>query len=624
MQYRSVLAGLLLACCGLAQAQVITVNTSSDVVDFGGAQRVENLPGPDGRVSLAEAGLASDNTPGVQTIGFAVPQNEWEYQWLFPGRVVLRPFLGFRVFQTAIIDATTQTDFTGDTYPDGGEVVIWQETYIIDNVGGEMRGFDNSSIHISGGSGNLIQNNTASGIEVFDSQFNVIGGALPGEGNTGGTIKIDRASNNVVVGNICSRVRVLGWIGGGQPATGNRIGGPTEGERNYITGYGTFSGEGCPGGTTVQIFDSIDTVIENNWIGTTPNGMSQGSDASTTGIGFEGENHGALILNNRIAGILARGYDHCRNYIYGTGIMLYGTGGGFIICGNTIGLNALGEPVLGSVTGISSADYYLGAVRNVQIGGSQPGEGNEIAGHLSSGIEILNPLTGIHISGNSIYGNTTLGIDLVPATFLRGVTPNDNMDGDSGGNGLQNFPIINEAFSNGSMVQVSGTFNSRPGRSFTLEFFANTLCNGTGHGEGERFLGQTDLTTDGAGNATFSAVVPGTVQPGEFLTATATDDSLADTSEFSACVLVQDGGGVDCGAVRKLSARCRDGKLIAKVASLLPEGTALTIVRNGGDEKTLTINARGRGKVKWTGQSGTQVVAILECPGVPEQTTTCL
>ena len=111
-------------------------------MDFGGSQRVQDLPGPDGKISLAEAGLASDNTPGVQTIGFAVPQSEWEYQWLFPGRVVFRPFLGFRVFQTAILDGTTQTAFTGDTYPDGAEVVnstirgpvaIGRDTRIVDS-----------------------------------------------------------------------------------------------------------------------------------------------------------------------------------------------------------------------------------------------------------------------------------------------------------------------------------------------------------------------------------------------------------------------------------------------------------------------------------------------------------
>jgi len=91
----SVVTLTLLVMVGAATAQIITISTSADVIDFGGGQTVADLPGPDGKVSLAEAGLASDNTPGVQTIAFNVPQGEWEYQWLFPGRAVLRPFLAF-------------------------------------------------------------------------------------------------------------------------------------------------------------------------------------------------------------------------------------------------------------------------------------------------------------------------------------------------------------------------------------------------------------------------------------------------------------------------------------------------------------------------------------------------
>ncbi|MCC7292303.1 MAG: PQQ-binding-like beta-propeller repeat protein [Phycisphaerales bacterium] len=84
------------------------------------------------------------------------------------------------------------------------------------------------------------------------------------------------------------------------------------------------------------------------------------------------------------------------------------------------------------------------------------------------------------------------------------------------------------------------------------------------------------------------------------------------------------GGGVDCGAIRRLSAKCTDGRLTAKVVSSLPEGTELTLSRNGGDEKTLTINARGKGKVKWTGQTGAREVCIVECGSVPCATAECL
>ncbi|MCY2959067.1 MAG: hypothetical protein NTY35_02790 [Planctomycetota bacterium] len=537
---RAALVSVLLT--GSAAAQTIFVDTSNDVVDFGGSQQVADLPGPDGRISLPEAGLASDNTPGVQTIGFHVPQSEWDYQWLYPGRAVLRPFLGFRVFQTAILDATTQTAFSGNTNPDGGgEVVIWHETYLLDNVGGAVLGFDNSSIHVSGGSNNVIQGNTKSNIELYDSSFNLIGGTSFGQGNTCGTIKVDRASNNVVVGNTTTRVRILGWVAGGQTATNNRVGGPTLAERNFITGYGTWS-EGCPGGTTVQIFDSTGTVVENNWIGTTPDGLSQGSLASTTGVGLEGENHNTIIRNNRIAGILGHGTGpHCVGWLVGSAIDVYGTGSGVSIVGNAIGLDANNQPLLGSVTGISTTNYYLGPVQNVVIGGSTAGEANEIAGQLGSGISVGNTFSGVRIGGNSIHDNGGLGIDLITSGFLTGVTPNDNLDADTGGNGLQNFPVIQSAIRTGPTLRVVGSLGSSPSTSFTIAFFATPQCDASGYGEGQEFLGATTVSTDSSGDAVFNVNLAASPSVGWSVTATATRAASSSTSEFSACVVVTQG-----------------------------------------------------------------------------------
>lgn len=526
---------------GLAGAQTIFVDTSNDVVDFGGAQQVANLPGPDGRVSLPEAGLASDNTPGVQTIGFHIPQNEWLFQQFFPGRAVLRPFLGFRVFDTVILDATTQTAFTGETNPEGGgEVVIWQETYLIDNVGGAARGFDNSSFHLSGGSGNVIQGNTKTGVELYDSSFNLIGGAGPGQGNTGGFIQVDRSSDNVVVGNTVQRVRVLGWVGGGQPARNNRIGGPTAAERNFITGLGTWNSQGWPSGFAVQVFDAIGTVIENNQIGTTPDGMQQGHLATTSGIYLEGENRDTVIRSNRIAGILG-----IRIGIYpgvlGTAITIYGTGSGVSIVGNAIGLNANDEPVLGSVTGIATANYYLGPVQDVVIGGPAAGEGNEIAGHLSTGISVASTSSGVRIRANSIHDNGALGIDLLSPLGGSGPTPNDPGDPDTGANGLQNFPVLASAFRSGGDIVIGGSLDSRPGRAYALDFYASPAPSPSGFGEGEVYLGAIGVTTDAAGLASFRATLPGSVPVGWTVAATATDDLSGDTSEFSAGVLLQAG-----------------------------------------------------------------------------------
>jgi len=535
---RAILTAFVLGMTGsVLSAQTIYVDTSDDLVDFGGLQQVADLPGPDGKISLPEAGLASDNTPGVQTIGFHIPQSDWQFQQFFPGRAVLRPFLGFRVFDTAILDATTQTAFTGNTYAGGGEVVIWQETYIINNVGGRVVGFDNSSIHLSGGSNNVIQGNTNSGIEVFDSSSNLIGGANPGEGNTGGFIQIDRANNNIVIGNTAQRVRVLGWVGGGQPATNNRIGGPTPGERNFVIGLGTLNSEGIPSGFAIQLFDSIGTIIENNQIGTTPDGMLQGHPWTTTGIYFDGENHNTTIRNNRIAGILARAVPpHGQGYFIGTAISVYGAGSGVLIAGNKLGLNADDQPVLGSVTGISMVNYYLGPVQDVVIGGSAPGEGNEIAGNLLSGINVANTFSGVRISGNSIHDNGGLGIDLITSGFLTGVTPNDPLDADMGGNDVQNFPVLDSAASNGSSTTVDGSLNSLANQAFTVEFFATPTCDPAGYGEGAAYLGSTTVITDSAGNAAFSATLPNGAPAGSAITATAAQNAGGSTSEFSACV----------------------------------------------------------------------------------------
>ncbi|MCC6406492.1 MAG: hypothetical protein IT453_04965 [Planctomycetes bacterium] len=544
------LSALLVSASAAQAQQTIFVDTASDVLDFAGAQTIAELPGPDGKISLVEAGLASDNTPGVQTIGFHVPQSEWTYQWLYPGRVVLQPFLGFRAFDTVILDATTQTAFTGDTNPAGGEVVIWASTYLVDNVGGVIQGFDSTAISISGGSANVVRANTNCGVEVYDSPFTVVGGSQPGDGNTGFSIKIDRSHDNVVIGNTVQRVRVLGWIAGGQPAANVRVGGPTLGERNYITGYGTFS-EGCPGGNAVEIFDSIGAVIENNWIGTTPDGMAQGHAATTAGIAVDYENYGLTIRNNRIAGVQAHGtYPHCAGSISGIGILVGGTGNGVTIRGNTIGLDASGAPVLGSVTGISLLNYYLGPVQNVVIGGTGPGEGNEVAGNLSDGISVANTHTGAVISGNSIHDNGALGIDLITPGFLHGVTPNDPLDVDTGGNGLQNFPVIQSVASSATTLRVVGTLNSNASASFVLEFFASPQADASGFGEGELYLGSTNVSTNASGNASFDVTLPVSVPSTWHVSATARNTASGSTSEFAASVALG-----NCGATTYCTAK---------------------------------------------------------------------
>ena len=89
---------------------------------------------------------------------------------------------------------------------------------------------------------------------------------------------------------------------------------------------------------------------------------------------------------------------------------------------------------------------------------------------------------------------------------------------------------------------------ARPSTTFRLEFFSNTACDASGFGEGETFLGSTNVTPDGTGDVSFTVTFPDTAAVGEFITSTATDPG-GNTSEFSQCLQVvvppdADGDGI--------------------------------------------------------------------------------
>ena len=146
--------------------------------------------------------------------------------------------------------------------------------------------------------------------------------------------------------------------------------------------------------------------------------------------------------------------------------------------------------------------------------------------------------TGGHVHNkftqNSIYSNTGLGINLIPAPgTVDGVTANDTGDGDTGANNLQNFPVITSSKVTGSTKTIRGTLNSTASANFTIDFYANDACDGLGNGEGKTYLGSTPVTTDSGGNVSFT-FNPTSLTVGDIITATATDASN-NTSEFSAC-----------------------------------------------------------------------------------------
>jgi uncharacterized repeat protein (TIGR01451 family) len=167
--------------------------------------------------------------------------------------------------------------------------------------------------------------------------------------------------------------------------------------------------------------------------------------------------------------------------------------------------------------------------RNNVIGGTNAGAGNLILSNGLSGVAVLGG-TNNAIRGNAIHGHGSLGIDL----GNDDVTSNDANDPDGGPNELQNYPVLSAATISTNSLAVSGTLNSRPSTVFQLDFFANQVCDDSGFGEGQVYLGTRAVTNLSGGTVSFSITLPVTA-PGRFITATATDP-FGNTSEFSPCL----------------------------------------------------------------------------------------
>jgi Right handed beta helix region len=559
-----------LTCQAFGAGETITVTTCLDAVDFGGAQTVAELPGPGGKVSMREAVLAANNTPGPQTIAFAMPLAEL---WLLTD-VFLLQNEGSAWFVTddfTTIDFTTQ-ELTTDVNPDGNEVGVYglhpsflgqaALTIAADHcvVKGMHRVLQRGyGVDISGNHNRVIASTIDgplyAGVRITggfggpSSTGNIIGGMAPGEGNRlssgNAGVRIDGpAHENIVIGNV-----LTGSFAGievrsatccpGLEAIDNRIGGPTPAERNVINGAGHYGEEGFPVGTQVSIEYATGTVVEGNYIGTNAAGTAAPTpQRGPTGVGVLNA-PGTIVSNNLISGLKVMGINHYAGQLFGIAVAIQGGSAGTRVHGNTIGVQADGVTPLATLNGVYVATFPgTPAPSDIIIGGSAPGEGNLIAHTERRGVFINWNVNGMEIAGNSIHSNGELGIDLtIFGSSGFGVTPNDLGDGDDGGNRLQNFPVLTAAMKSGSTMTVDGTFNSVASQSYRLEFFGNAACDPTGHGEGQAFLGSAVVATNGAGNASFSAVVPAGGSPG-FVTATATRLGTRDTSEFSACVTV--------------------------------------------------------------------------------------
>ena len=417
--------------------------------------------------------------------------------------------------------------------------------------------FDTSGNTIGGTSAadrNLVSGNISRGIELLSSAFNVIRGNRIGTNAAGtaaipngdfsfedGGIQLFGSSDNIIGGrsanarNLISgnflvgvglhngdRNRIEGnYIGVDVSGTGalpnvldgifvnsqssrNTIGGTVSGARNVISGH-DFEGIEVNGDRNV---------IQGNFLGTNAtgsaaipnfNGIVLSGSAALNTVGGPSPGARNVASGNSDDGILS---DGSRNTIQG----------------NYIGVAADGTSPLGNAfEGVDLGE----ASGNVDV------LGNIIAhnGHDGVEVEFNASNDGNAILGNSIFGNGRRGIDLEPI----GVNPNDPDDiDDSQPNNGQNFPFILRAVSAAKAITIDGSLNSTPSSTFRIEFFASPHCDNSGHGEGQNFLGATEVTTNSGGDVVFSVTLLQVVAAGQDVTATATSPG-DDTSEFSAC-----------------------------------------------------------------------------------------
>jgi hypothetical protein len=357
---------------------------------------------------------------------------------------------------------------------------------------------DGASANTVGGTGlsdiNVISANT-NGVEIdgLGTAKNVVLGNLIGTDVSGTAAPFGNFNEGVL-------------IGGG--ATGNIIGGTEFGAGNVISG-GQKGVEIASEGTSGNLVAGNAIGTDSSGTAALPNfdvGVEIISGATGNTVGGTTLAASNVISANGVAGV------HIAGSPGG------GPTSGNVVLGNLIGTDFGGTAQLGNGDGVL---IELGATRNT-IGGTARGSSNLIAFNTRGVVVLDASTTGISILGNSIFGNAGPGIDLGG----DGVTPN-GANPRAAPNRGQNTPVITLL----RLTSVSGSLRSVARTRFRLEFFA-TPANGSPP-QGQIFLGALTVTTSAAGLISFTAPVT-TIPPGTVITATATNLTTGDTSEFSA------------------------------------------------------------------------------------------
>ncbi|MEK6303925.1 MAG: hypothetical protein AABO41_24740 [Acidobacteriota bacterium] len=413
----------------------------------------ENADG--GLGSLRQAIIDANNSPGADTINFAIPASQ--------EKVILLQSPLPEVTEAVTIDGTTQPG-----YAESPVVAIRRggtgSTLKISGGNSTVRGLDIcsllsgrvvplSDLEIVGVGGNRVEGNVFSAAgAVIRSSENIVGGTASGAGNrfaanlnllTSLRLTGQGAFNNQIQGNSFTQretclVEPLFQCGTGIviDAPNNVVGGATPQARNIISGPGLFN--------NVIVFSGAGNLVQGNFIGVDDTG------ARATGS-FSGVN--VRANNTTIGGTTPQ----ARNVISGNfndGISILGLEAegdtGILIQGNFIGTDVTGTKALGNGVGVT-----LVLARGTIVGGDIPAARNIISGNRGKGVgiglassnacfgtsfppgsrsETIGNFIGTDVSGTQPLGNGVDGVNVRADAFSHLIK--GNLIAFNGGNGV--------------------------------------------------------------------------------------------------------------------------------------------------------------------------------------------
>ncbi len=364
--------------------------------------------------------------------------------------------------------------------------------------------------------GNAALSNANIGIEVNSTANNLVGG-------------LNANTRNIFSGNHGAGVFIDNGGATGNTIEGNYIGTDVSGSfaiPNSIMGVGIGY---TPGSNTTASFNTI-----GGSAGLTSGGSCTGACNLISGNGQDGVylvGAGGNQVAGNFIGTDVSGTRNIHNTLDGVGIN--GSPN------NTIGLSGAGNVI--SSNGDNGVIVAGGATGNrIQYNNLGEGSSGNSLGNAGAGVAVASGID-TAILNNNINFNVGLGIDLGDkGTVALNIVPAVS----SGVNESQNFPNVYAARTRNGQTIIGGELNSTPNSSYVLQFFDSNNCNAgvpENYGQGETYLGSTQVNTDQFGNTAFGYTLGSLVAGNTYITSTATklvNGIPAETSEFSLCRLV--------------------------------------------------------------------------------------